>query len=88
MADEIFETEDIYTLTDEDGNELNFKLLAEADKPKTVTSFEGEEYVYGHTCKNRRCITTSEQELPKIFKITDKNAKIARCIYCESKISY
>ena len=67
---------------------LILKLLAEADKPKTVTSFEGEEYVNGHTCKNRRCITTSEQELPKIFKITDKNAKIARCIYCESKISY
>ncbi len=30
MADEIFETEDIYTLTDEDGTEMNFKLLAEA----------------------------------------------------------
>ncbi len=28
MADEIFETEDIYTLTDEEGKEMQFKLLA------------------------------------------------------------
>ena len=68
---------------------LILKLLSEADKPKTALTFEGEGYVRDtHTCKNRRCISTCEQELPKIFKITDKNAKIARCIYCESKISY
>lgn len=30
MADDIFETEDIYTLTDEDGVEMQFKLLAGA----------------------------------------------------------
>ena len=68
---------------------LILKLLSEADKPKLTPCFDGEEYVKGaHTCANRRCISTCEQELPKIFKITDKNAKIARCIYCESKISY
>ena len=27
MADEIFDTEDIYTLTDEDGNENDFELI-------------------------------------------------------------
>ncbi len=37
------------------------------------------------TCKNPRCITTTEQELPQIFKLTDKENRIYRCIYCESK---
>lgn len=36
-------------------------------------------------CKNPRCITTTEQELPHIFKLTDRNNLIYRCIYCESK---
>lgn len=36
-------------------------------------------------CKNPRCITTTEQELPHIFKLTDKENRIYRCIYCESK---
>ena len=36
-------------------------------------------------CKNPRCITTTEQELPHIFKLTDKEKRIYRCIYCESK---
>ncbi len=35
-------------------------------------------------CKNPRCITTTEQELPHIFKLTDRDKKIYRCIYCES----
>lgn len=37
------------------------------------------------TCKNPRCITTTEQELPQIFKLTDKENHVYRCIYCESK---
>ena len=36
-------------------------------------------------CKNPRCITSSEQELPHIFKLTDKEHRVYRCIYCESK---
>lgn len=36
-------------------------------------------------CKNPRCITSTEQELPHIFKLTDKATKTYRCIYCESK---
>lgn len=35
-------------------------------------------------CKNPRCITTTEQELPHIFKLTDRAKKTYRCIYCES----
>ena len=36
-------------------------------------------------CKNPRCITSTEQELPHIFKLTDKSNKIYRCFYCETK---
>ncbi|MDY6017461.1 MAG: aspartate carbamoyltransferase regulatory subunit [Oscillospiraceae bacterium] len=36
-------------------------------------------------CKNPRCITTTEQDLPHIFKLTDPATKTYRCIYCESK---
>lgn len=36
-------------------------------------------------CKNPRCITSCEQELDHVFRLTDKGAKIYRCIYCETK---
>ena len=36
-------------------------------------------------CKNPRCITTVEQDLPHIFKLTNAETKTYRCIYCESK---
>lgn len=36
-------------------------------------------------CSNPRCITSVEQELPNVFKLTDKEQHIYRCIYCESK---
>lgn len=36
-------------------------------------------------CKNPRCITSTEQELEHIFKLTDRENKIYRCIYCETK---
>lgn len=38
-------------------------------------------------CKNPRCITSVEQELDQIFKLTDEEKKIYRCIYCETKFS-
>ncbi|HBI63384.1 MAG TPA: aspartate carbamoyltransferase regulatory subunit, partial [Lachnospiraceae bacterium] len=34
-------------------------------------------------CKNPRCITSVEQELPHTFKLTDRENRIYRCIYCE-----
>ncbi len=37
------------------------------------------------TCKNPRCISTTEQELSQIFKLTDRENRIYRCIYCETK---
>lgn len=36
-------------------------------------------------CKNPRCITTIEQDLPHTFRLTDRENRIYRCIYCESK---
>ena len=37
------------------------------------------------TCKNPRCISATEQELPQIFKLTDKERRVYRCLYCETK---
>ena len=45
--------------------------------PKTVTNII--------RCKNPRCITSIEQELPHTFKLTDRDKRIYRCVYCESK---
>ncbi|MBQ4062213.1 MAG: aspartate carbamoyltransferase regulatory subunit [Christensenellaceae bacterium] len=36
-------------------------------------------------CKNPRCITSVEQELPHIFVLTDKKSHTYRCKYCESR---
>lgn len=36
-------------------------------------------------CKNPRCITSVEQELRHIFKLTDRKNKVYRCAYCETK---
>jgi len=34
-------------------------------------------------CKNPRCITSIEQGLPHIFKLTDREKGVYRCMYCE-----
>ena len=36
-------------------------------------------------CKNPRCITSVEQELPHVFRLTDPENRVYRCIYCETK---
>ena len=36
-------------------------------------------------CKNPRCITSTEQELSHIFRLTDRENRVYRCIYCEAK---
>ena len=36
-------------------------------------------------CKNPRCITSTEQELNHVFKLTDRENGVYRCIYCETK---
>ncbi|MEE1502932.1 MAG: aspartate carbamoyltransferase regulatory subunit [Acutalibacteraceae bacterium] len=36
-------------------------------------------------CKNPRCITSTEQEINHVFKLTDKDNGVYRCIYCETQ---
>lgn len=36
-------------------------------------------------CKNPRCITSIEPELPHSFILVDKEHKVYRCQYCEEK---
>ena len=36
-------------------------------------------------CKNPRCITSVEQELPHVFRLTDRENRVYRCVYCETK---
>ena len=34
-------------------------------------------------CKNPRCITSVEQELPQVFKL--REGRVYRCLYCETQ---
>lgn len=36
-------------------------------------------------CKNPRCITSIEQELPHIFTLADEEREVYRCVYCEER---
>lgn len=36
-------------------------------------------------CKNPRCITSCEQELKHIFRLSDRENRVYRCVYCETK---
>lgn len=35
-------------------------------------------------CHNPRCISSTEQELPQIFRLADPETKTYRCIYCDT----
>ena len=64
---------------------LILKLLEEAAQDPVREAVDTSDWVYGYTCHNPKCISQVEQELPQIFKLTDKAAGIHRCIYCEQK---
>lgn len=76
---------------------LNFDVIGYVDPNATVNIIRNGELVDKKSiempktlknvikCKNPRCITTTEQELDHVFKLTDKEKKIYRCIYCETK---
>lgn len=57
-----------------DGRLIEKKVL---ELPETLTNVI--------KCKNPRCITTTEQELNHIFKLTDRDKGVYRCIYCETQ---
>ena len=61
---------------------LILKLLKQAQENPAREPIRGE-LRYDLVCRNPRCISATEQELPQIFRLTDKAAHIHRCIYCE-----
>ena len=64
---------------------LILKLLEEAKADPVKEAVDTTDFVYDLVCRNPKCISQVEQELPQIFKLTDKAANIHRCIYCEQK---
>jgi aspartate carbamoyltransferase catalytic subunit len=63
---------------------LILKLLADAKDGKQMVEPE-DVLVDTLKCTNDRCISSTEQELPHVFKCMDKENGIYRCIYCEAK---
>ena len=39
-------------------------------------------------CKNPRCITSTEQELDHVFRLTDSSKGVYRCIYCQTRAGH
>lgn len=81
-----------------DGNiKLDIDAIGYFDPGATVTIIKNSEVVEKKKitlperitnvilCKNPRCITTTEQELPHVFRLTDEKNRIYRCLYCEAK---
>lgn len=68
---------------------LILKLLQEAKTKDEPNKFDTPDYITRDIpCQNRRCISAVEQELPRIFKITDKSASVCRCVWCEEKTNF
>lgn len=53
-----------------------------AEKRKMTLPKELTNVIY---CKNPRCISSTEQELPHIFRLVNPEKREYRCIYCETK---
>ena len=76
---------------------IDFEILGYIDTDITVNIIKNgvlvekrhlslpEKLVNVITCKNPRCITTVEQGIDQIFKLTDKENGEYRCAYCETK---
>ena len=79
--------------------EINLEILGFMDPEITVNIIRGGKKVHKFHpvlpeqlsniifCKNPRCITSTEQELSHVFQLTNREAGIYRCIYCQSKAS-
>ena len=77
--------------------DLDFRILGFIDQNVTVNlindgkvvkreKIELPEKITGVLkCKNPRCITSTEQEINHVFKLTDKDNGVYRCIYCETQ---
>lgn len=77
--------------------DLNLDLVGFVDPQATVVMIKNGEIVEKKKldlpktlinvlrCKNPRCITTTEQEIVHEFRLTDREKRIYRCAYCETK---
>lgn len=65
---------------------LILKLLEEAKNPARENLLAGTDVFESEEgCENPRCISRTEQELPRLFKVVDKSAGVFRCVYCEKR---
>ena len=76
---------------------VNLDVIGYVDPEATVNLIRGGELVEKKSiemplqlvnvikCKNPRCITSCEQELDQVFTLTDRDNRIYRCLYCETK---
>jgi aspartate carbamoyltransferase catalytic subunit len=65
---------------------LILKLLAEAEENPVKEAVDTTDLLRDRICRNPKCITNTEQELPQLARVTDKENNICRCIYCEQKV--
>ena len=76
--------------------DINFDVLGYIDPGITINVIKNDERVEKYQlslperitdvikCRNPRCITTTEQELPHIFKLTDRENRVYRCLWGDS----
>ena len=64
---------------------LILKLLDGAARNPAKEAIDTTGLEYDRVCRNPKCITQTEQELPQLFRCTDKAAGIHRCVYCEQR---
>ena len=64
---------------------LILKLLEEARENPEKETIDTSALEYDRVCRNPKCISQTEQELPQLFRCTDKAADIHRCVYCEQR---
>ncbi len=64
---------------------LILKLLQEAKENPVKQALIPADAETHLVCSNPKCITQVEQELPHLFRCTDKAADVHRCIYCEKR---
>ena len=64
---------------------LILKLLEEARENPEKEAIDTSALEYDRVCRNPKCISQTEQELPQLFRCTDKAADIHRCVYCEQR---
>ena len=76
---------------------VDYDVLGYVDPNITVNIVEGEKIVDKVTlnlpetladvikCKNPRCITSSETDIKHVFKLSNRESGVYRCIYCQQE---